>query len=322
MIWNPGNELNLDKEEFIGYLNNYSCVLEKHHYTYSLRIEGISSIEECEKIIKEVKVAINWLSLKRAVGIKIPEHISDVNLYKEPIKITEKSDFKFIGDKMGWDEMDGDYYADQLIIIPEYKRLTRWEMGKVRALLRQNPSMFFDDLNECLNFDNLDDIIKNKKLLLAVELYSAFKFEGTTTGKFLKLVTVLEALLPNNKITGISLNALEIAKGKVKEFRNDAKKSGEDINEINHLLSRLGNLKSKSIGSNLNEYIKKILSKYPSLGDPAIVLPEIKEIYNARSTLLHSGEYDETVLEKYIATLAEVVPRILKVHFNPEQFLP
>ncbi|MBL4607330.1 MAG: hypothetical protein JKY01_05815, partial [Pseudomonadales bacterium] len=175
MIWSTGNELQLDTEKFTGSLKNYTCILEKHHYTYSLTIEGLDSIEECQEIIEEVKVVINWLSLKRVVGIKIPEQVTDVTIYQNPIKISEKSDYKFIEKSMGWDELDGDYYATQLVFIPENKRLIRWEMGEITALSQQKPSMFFEDLNEGMNVDNLADILMNTKLRLAVELYSAYK---------------------------------------------------------------------------------------------------------------------------------------------------
>lgn len=316
MFWSPGNQLIIDDEPITDFLGNHKCVLERHHYLYSLKIEGIDSIQECMRIIDDVKVAINWISLKRTVGIKVPENTTEINLYKVPIKISENSDFQFITNRMGWDELDGDYYADQLVLIPEHKKLARWEMGKAGILLKQNPSQFFEDLNEGMKLENISEIIENKKLRLAVDLFSAYKFEVTTTSKFVKLVTVLEALLPEGQISGSSLKALETAKASIKEYRSNVKKVGEDASEINHLLSRLGNLKSKPIGTNLVEYVRNVLDKNPELGECDVLLPKIKEIYDARSTLLHSGEYDSFTLEEYTRILSQLVPGILKTYFK------
>ncbi|MBL4606709.1 MAG: hypothetical protein JKY01_02635 [Pseudomonadales bacterium] len=119
--------------------------------------------------------------------------------------------------------------------------------------------------------------------------------------------------MPDNKISDESIKALEIAKDSVKKFRKENK---ENTSDLDHLLSRLGNLQSKSIGSNLAEYVKKALDKHPDLGDSEVLLPKIKEIYNARSALLHTGKYDNSALEGYIKILSEFVPSVLKAHFR------
>jgi len=315
MVLSGGNDINLDENAFEGTLNGYKCVLEKHHYIYSLKVEGFNSEIECDDFIEKLKAAIFWFSLKRTVGVKIPDTINEVKLYETRIIISEESSLKSVTDRVGWSVVDGDYNADQLVIIQENKKLTRWETGKVNALLSYNPSSVLDDINEGFCFENIEELIFNKKLRLAVELFSAFKFEITTTGKFVKLVTVLEALLPDSQIGDESIQALRLAKKSVKDYRNKLKKSGEDVQEIELLLSRIGNLKSKSIGASLREYLLSLLEKYPHLGKSDVVIPKVNEIYSARSILLHTGEQDEKLLENYVSVLAELVPEILKANF-------
>ena len=229
MVWSGGNDIKFDENVYVSTVNDYRCILEKHHYIYSLKVEGFTSIEECNDFIDKLKIAINWFSLKRVIGIKLPDKLNEVKLYKVPITIAEKSGLKAVTDQAGWSVVDGDYNADQLVIIQENMKLTRWETGKAAFLLSHNAKKVFEDLNECLCFDNVDDLRANKKLRLAVELFSAFKFEVTTTGKFVKLVTVLEALLPDSQINETSLEALGLAKKAVKEYINKLKKSGENI---------------------------------------------------------------------------------------------
>lgn len=316
MVWSGGSELNIEDSEYIGTLNNHRCVLQKHHYIYSLKVEDFRSLDECDNFISKLKMAIRWLSLKRTVGIRIPIDRSDIRVYEIPIKISEESNLKGIIDSVGWTEVDGTYNADQLVIVPEVKKLTRWETGKASILMGYNPQFILDDLNECLDLHNIDEVLSNRKLNLALELYSAYQFEVTTTGRFVKLVNVLEALLPNSQVTGESLQALKIAKKAVKEYRNAKNNMGEEIQDIEYLLGRIGNLKRQSIGINLVEFIESTLSKQPHLGTPDDMLPRIKEIYNARSTLLHTGQYDENSLRNYISILAELIPGVLRGYFG------
>ena len=189
-------------------------------------------------------------------------------------------------------------------------------MGKVGIKLGYNPSNVIADINECLNLETIDELLDSKKLRVAVDLFSAYKFENTVTGKFVKLVTVLEALLPEGRVSSNSIKALGEAKAVIKSYRKVLKKSGVETNDIEHLLSRIGKLKYRSIGANLEEYMREVLEKNSNLGEPDMVIPKIREIYNARSSLLHTGEYDEQLIQEHLSVLSELIPGILKSYFG------
>ena len=316
LILSSGNEIKIEDGKYEGLLSDNTCILEKHQYQFSLKVEGFASREECIEFIEQLKIAIYWLILKRTTGIKFPGQVSELHYFDSPIVVSDESGYKGIADHAGWSAIDGTYNADQLVIFQEKKRLIRFEMGKVDVKLGYNPSNVIADINECLNLETIDELLDSKKLRVAVDLFSAYKFENTATGKFVKLVTVLEALLPEGKASSNSIEALGEAKAAIMSYRKKLKISGVKTHDIERLLSRIGNLKYRSIGANLEVYMREVLEKNPNLGKPEMVIPKIREIYKARGILLHTGEYDEQLIQEYLSVLSDLIPGILKSYFG------
>ena len=228
-----------------------------------------------------------------------------------PIKVAEKSNIYEIVNNMGWTVIDGNYDVEKLTIIPEHKKLMRWESGQATITLGLNPENIFNDINEGISFQGLDKIISEKKLCLAIELYSAYQFEVSTTAKFVKLVTVIESLLPDLEIPDEVKPILEKAKKVLKEERKALKSRNESTDSIDHLMSRLGGLNRQSIGSTMELFISNCLDDFPELGEKDVILPKLKELYNVRSSLLHDGEFEDSVLREGIEILAALVPNLL-----------
>jgi len=157
----------------------------------------------------------------------------------------------------------------------------------------------------------LNNIHSEKKLCLAIELYSAYQFEVSTTAKFIKLVTVIESLLPDLVIPDEVIPVLEKAKKVLKDERKAAKSKGDSTESIDHLMSRLGGLKRQSIGATMGSYISSCIDEFPELGEKDVILPKLKELYNIRSSLLHDGEFEDSVLREGIEILSAVVPNLL-----------
>ena len=316
LVLSSGNEIKIEDGSYEESLGGYRCLLEKHHYQFSLKVEGFSTEEECREFIEKLRVGISWFILKRTTGIRCPSEVSELHFFDSPLTISDGSEYKSIADHMGWSEVDGTYNADQLVIFQEKLRLIRFEMGKVSAKLSYNPSGILADIDECLNLEGIDQLLEARKLQVAVDLYSAFKFETTTTGRFVKLVTVLEALLPEGEISSDALQALNVAKLAIKSHRKELAKSGAETKDVDRLLSRVGNLKYSSIGSNLENHLREVLEMNSNLGKTEELIPKIREIYNARSSLLHSGVYDEQAIQDYLSVLSDLIPGILKSYYG------
>lgn len=311
LVLSPGKKLNFEETCSFNIGDDLKLTFEKHKHLYTLKVSAFSTVESAKKYIETLIASLRWVSLKNKLGIRFPSEIHDPKMAKEPIVVNEKTNFYEIVSKKGWAEIDGNYDLDKLTIIPEHKKLMRWESGNPSITLGLNPQRIVDDINESISFSKTISIQSDKKLCLAIELYSAHQFEVSNTAKFIKLVTVIEALLPNLDIPDEILLLLEKAKKVIKEERRAAKKCNQDTELIDHFMSRLGGLKRQSIGVTMALYLSQCLDDFPELGDKDTILPKMKELYNIRSSLLHDREFDESVLKSGIETLSEIVPNLL-----------
>lgn len=311
LVLASGRKFNFEGQRHIGEIDGLTLILEKHHYLYSLKISAFDSVSEAQEFLEKILASLRWISLKYNLGIKFPKEIQELRIYEKPIWVAEESNMYELVHSAGWDAVDGDYDVDKLAVIPEHKRLTRWEPGHATITLGHAPEAFINDLKQCLQFPFLKNIIVHKKLCLAIELYAAYPFEVTSSGKFVKLITVLESLLPDISIPDDSLTLLIRAKGVMKEERKTIKAAGGNTESIDHLISRLGGLSKQSIGYSIGSYVSNLLEEFPDLGSSEEIVPRLKSAYNIRSRLLHDGEVDEDALKANISLLSDLIPKML-----------
>jgi hypothetical protein len=308
----PGRKIsNINFEEKIA-LDKYEIGFEKTKYPYAVTISSFPTKDEACSFYRKIKSAFFWVSLKHLIGLNSPSELTDISLNEIPIPISDKSMLKGIADYAGWKTIDGNYDSDKCIIRPEHKRLVRWEGGQVSVTAGLGVSNFINTIKEAISFSYPENILNNHKLQLAIELYSSFFFEQSSEAKFIRLVTVLEALTPDEKVTEFSISVLNQIKQKTKFMRNQYKADSDDYNEINQLLSRIGQLKYKSIGRSLNDFIATIFKNDSSLGKETEILSKLKNLYNLRSKLLHEGVADEQSIENGLQFLMDFVPKLLQ----------
>jgi hypothetical protein len=312
LILSPGKKLNLENTCSFQMADGLHYSLEKQHYLYTLKVESFPSEDAAKGYLKNLKASLRWVSLKNKLGLRFPSEVNTPKYAKEPITVSEKSNIYEIVKNNGWTVIDGNYDVDKLTIIPEHKNLMRWEPGHATITLGLSPQNIFSDIDESISFRALKDIQSEKKLCLAIELYSAYQFEVSNTAKFVKLVTVLESLLPDIDIPDEVKPVLETAKKVLKDERRAKKSRNESTELLDHLMSRLGGLKRQSIGSSMMSYISNCIDEFAELGEKASITSKIQEIYNTRSSLLHTGEFDEKMLIEGIELLSVLVPKLLE----------
>lgn len=311
LVLSSGKNITLEDQSYIGEIDGLTVILEKHHHLYSLKFSKFDSVSQAQKYLTKVLASLRWISLKYKVGVKLPQEVKNLTLFDKPISPAKEGNMLDIVRDVGWSALDGSYDVDKMAIIPEHKRLTRFETGQVSLTLSYSPNTFIRDLQQCLEFKSLEKITEQKKLCLAIELYAAHPFEITSSGKFIKLVTVLESLLPDADITGEALVFLNEAKSEMKKKRNAIKAAGGDIDSIDHLRNRLRELSKKAIGDSIELYVSALFEEFPDLGDSEKIIPKLKVVYNIRSRLLHDGVFDEDSLLVNISLLNDLIPKIL-----------
>lgn len=311
LVLSPGKELNIEDISSFQMSDGLRYSLEKHHYLYSLKVERFSTRDAAQNYLNNLIASLRWVSLKNRLGIRFPSVIHKPIFPEEPTTISKKSNIYNIAKNNGWSVIDGNYDVDKLTIVPEHKKLIRWESGQATITLGLNSEAFFNDINEGISFKGLNNILSENKLCLAIELYSSYQFELSTTAKFIKLVTVIESLLPNLEIPEDNIPLLIKAMKVLKDERKAANSREENTESIEHLMSRLGSLKRQSIGTTMELFISNCLDEFPDLGEKDIILPKLKELYNIRSSLLHDGVFEDSVLQEGNEMLSALVPKLL-----------
>lgn len=290
--------------------------LEKLHHLYALSSGSFPSEDTAAAHLDELRASLLWLSLRFGVGVSYSRILGNLKLFEAPKAAPETGPIAHVAGAKGWTATDGHYDADKAVILPEHKRLTRWEMGRPSLVLGISIENFFNTLREALSFKGLRGVVENDKLKLAIELYAAYRFELSDNAQLITLVSALESLLPDMVIPECSSVALAKAKEVVKGYRDQYQHGSAEWSAVNHLLSRVGALRTESIGNTLRTYVSSVVSRHPDLGDPPDVSVKLRNVYSIRSTLLHEGHGGDQEMGEHLSFLREFVPRLLVVLFK------
>lgn len=312
IVLSPGRDLlniNFEKEISVG---EYKLRFIKLAYFNALTLGKFESESVARKYIGKLQAALMWVTLKHLIGINFPEIESEIKWLDEPKLIPEEGIIKKITENTNWDATDGTYYSDKLGILPDHKRLIRWDMGRVNIKAGLSVDNFIATVQEALSFSVPENVVEDRKLRLAINIFSSYFFEQSPEAKFIKLVTVLEALTPDSIVSDQSQEMLRVLKLTVKNAQNQYAKDSSEWKELNGILSRVGQLKRNSIGISLRNFVAAELFRDSAIGDSNEIVYRLKDIYDRRSKLLHEGFMDIGLLKADLEFLTVFVPRLLK----------
>jgi hypothetical protein len=213
--------------------------------------------------------------------------------------------------ELAWDTLDGHCDVDKLVIIPENKRLTRWDDEKATITFGLGVDNFLEDLNYSLSLPNIEDVSTDKKICLAIQTYSSFSFEITDTSKLINWLQYLNQTFQRRKISDDANRALKAAKNLIKLERNAAKEKDKPYDEIEKLINRIGNLSKQFISQCLVTYLNKISISIPSLLVNEELIKQLKKAYDIKSRMLYDGDFDEETLSQAVTTLSVFIPKLL-----------
>jgi hypothetical protein len=256
------------------------------------------------------------VSLKYRVGLRYSKAVGTVKLFDSPKPVHDQELFAHLSEARGWDVIEGKYEADESVIRPEHRKLVRWETGRLSVQAGLGVDNFFSSLSEAFSLPDLEAVCANRKLQLALEIYGAFAFELSENSQFLTLVTSLEALLPNKRVSSPAGGALEAAKDAVQTMRDAHPRSSPKWLNIDHLLSRLSGLRREAIGTTLREYVSEVVKRNLDLGEPTATTRQLKNLYDVRSKLIHDGLADSLSVTDQLAFLRDFVPRLLETLYR------
>ncbi len=308
----PGREISALDPSTTYDLHGYRVRLEKTVQFYALTVGPFDTQESAQRFFRLLRSAFLWASLKNALPISYPKALSEVTLFDHPKPIDPKSDWAEPLREVGWEATDGNYDAHKAVILPEAKRLPRWEMGGVRVMVGIAAASFVGRVAEALSFKAPENVVRDHKLQLAMDLYSAAFFEMSDGARFIRLVTVLEALTPGTDVSPLSQQTLDALTQRAEKEREQYPKGSDERKELDRLVGRVRELKREAIGQTLRDYILPVVKRNADLGDPAEVKRRLREVYRHRSKLLHEGRIDEHALRDGLRFLRQFVPRLLE----------
>ncbi len=292
---------------------SYTLRLEKLQNLYAISSGEFQSPEAAAAGLDELRASLLWVSLQHGAGVSYSRSCQDVNMFDAPIAADSGPIADVVRTK-AWEATDGHYDADKAAIIPDHKRLTRWEMGRASVQVGISVANFFNSIVEARSLGVLGGVMHNDKLKLAIELCAAYRFELSDTAQFISLVSALESLLPDVNVAEYASSALLQAKSVVAGCRDAYQRDSKEWKSINHLLSRIGMLKTEAIGTTFRAYLSEVVSRNIALGNPDEVSVVLRKVYSIRSALLHDGRADE--LAESLSFLRDFVPRLLVVLFR------
>jgi hypothetical protein len=314
-VLSPGSTLQLEETVIHSFEGGNQVKLEKLQLRYSASVGPYSSEAEAQLGLQRLTAALLWSTLEFNVGLQYPGERGLVHLHEQPIPIPSVGPMANISKITGWQETDGHYDADSPVVLPDHKRLVRFEGGRATFTAGIGGDNFLKKLAEALEFPRTAAVAEDKKLRLAIEICAGHKFEISDSAQFVALVTALEALLPDSAISPAAASALDIARAAVLEARKQYAEGSVERSQVDHLLSRLGGLKQEAIGTAMRSFVLATVQRHQDLGNTDATSLALRDAYFVRCRLLHDGHVDPALLGKKLAFLRQFVPKLLRALF-------
>lgn len=312
-----GCEISSIDREIEHNINGYKVRIEKLINFYAIIVGEFNSIDEAHRFFPKLCSSFLWVSLKLKSGISYPKLITELNIEDAPTKISKDSNFRSVVDSVGWNELDGHYDANKAVVIPDGKKLIKTEFGNVMGVIGFNAENFVKFIAEAISFKSPENIVNDKKLQLAISLYSASHYEVSDNAKFITLVTVIEALKPEEEeVSDIAREALELAISTIEKLK--ACKKGDELIELENQVKRIRNLMKQGTRKAIRKYISKIIEENSGLGHKKEVSKKIEDIYRIRNALLHSGTADNKKIKEGLHFLVGFIPKLLEWLYQKE----
>lgn len=305
----PGSDIS-DIDPLKSYkLGKYEIKFEQKYNNYFMNIGPFESEQEAQDFFPKLYLALPFVSLKYTIGFKYKKIMKNVDFDQYPMEL-EKSNFT--PNQKGPIIIEGSFYDSDPTLIPTRMNLTRFGSIPAKVTIGMGIDSFTERMSQAIEFSNIENLLTQNRLHLAIDLYCSSFYESSSNAKFISLVTVLEALVQEYPISSFAESSLKDARNTLKKIRNEYEKKSKEWEDIEHLISRIGNLKKQSIGKSIQIYLSEVLDKHGELGDSKEVSKKIRDIYNTRSELLHDGISDKNQIQEGRLYLESFLPKLLE----------
>jgi hypothetical protein len=157
-----------------------------------LRVDGFENENEAKKFLGSLETGINWLLLNNDVPVDVNLAPQKISYLEDPIKASEDIAKTFgVSAEL---PIDGFIDGSQAAIFDSDKWLRAYSFSGGKAHTITPPERVLESILEGTQFINSNQLVNDRKLVVALKLYGAYYTESSATARFLTLMIALEAL--------------------------------------------------------------------------------------------------------------------------------
>lgn len=310
----PGRTLKIEDISDCTLLGQ-NCHIKGDNNQYLMTAGGFTTEGAALSFLQKMCAGLIWYGIKNSTGIKFTSDITPIETFDKPIPASENPALSKLFKDAQWDAYDGHYDFDKTSIIPEHMRLIQFSLGSVTARIDTPLENLAKVVSEGMELPFPERTLTHQKFRLASEVYLSSHFESSPGASFLSRISTLEILAPD---TPSSDPIRELVKRFVEEAKSaQASQESQEIQkEYQSLVSRLDNLLNRSIKSRIRDLVIELLNDEFGANDAAKAAKSSSQLYDLRSTMVHSGEVDADKIRDGNNKLNELVPTLLRVIYR------
>jgi hypothetical protein len=310
----PGQEIAVNEE--VIELGDLKFSLERNNRLYILTVDGFPSENEANHYINNVWAGLMWVLLQYGLSPDAELKTQKVK-YVEDLSTDPHQASENLKKVLGF---QSEAPVDCLIngarpaVYLSKKNIATITGGEPTVVVTTPAETVLKIIGEGASFQRSDEVIEDKKLGVALELYGAYFTESTANARFLTLVMALEALAVGVRKTRLVLDLIEKWKIELEKLLKTVGPDTDDASSLEALRSELLFRKEDSIRRRIRSFVLKTLRDHGDK-DAEEIAEKAVEIYNLRSKLLHEGWVEPQKLSEATSDTESIVKRILQALF-------
>jgi hypothetical protein len=187
----PGQEISVSNKAD-SELGDLKFSLERDAQLYILTVEGFPSEDEARHYFNNVWAGLMWVLLQLKLSPSAELDLQKVIYAKDPYQAAKNLEKKMGIQYKG--PIDGIIEGAFPAVYPAGKNFRISRVWAPTVVITNKAEDVLRVVNEGASFQKSGEVIEDKKLRVALELYGAYYTEFTSNAKFLTLVVALEAL--------------------------------------------------------------------------------------------------------------------------------
>lgn len=310
-----GYEIDILKESSEFTVDDLSWIFEydsKSGY-YVLKVIGLDSEAASQDYLHRLWSGFNWLLLKRGVAVKATLAFDKVTYASDPEAAARNLEQMMKLPYKG--PVDGLVNKGMPSTYPSQKNIRFVGVGIPNAIVTTPLRDVYAFLKEGIDIRKDNPSTNDRKLQLALDLFSAYWYEHTDNARLLTLVMALESLMTHPPRHAVVVELLEKWKLEAEGLKDKFELDPYEYNALESLQNELLFKKTASLRSQVRPLVLKSL-EFLGHDKPHELAKRAVWAYDQRSILLHEGFLPQPIPSKASSTAKTIVELVLEARYR------